>query len=100
MTSTSGSLPYDGMQTTAASWISQGAVGAYGNSLEPCELHALKNPDPALLIPFYTQGQTLAESLWKSVLLPWGANFIGDSPRSALSVSKAALGRRSRRLLP
>ncbi len=78
VTSSSGALPYDGSQTPAASWLSQGAVGAYGNAIEPCELHVYKNPDPALFVPFYTQGQTLIEALWKSVRLPWDANFIGD----------------------
>ncbi len=78
VTSTSGALPSDGNQTTAASWLSQGAVGAFGNAVEPCELLTYKHPDPALVIPNYTQGQTLVEALWKSVRLPWGGNFLGD----------------------
>ena len=78
VTSSSGWLPSDGNQTTAASWMSLGAVGAFGNGVEPCELLTYKSLDPALVIPNYTQGQSLVESLWKSVRLPWGANFLGD----------------------
>ncbi len=78
VTSASGWLPSDGNQTTAASWMSLGAIGAFGQGVEPCELLTYKSLDPALVIPNYTQGQTLVESLWKSVRLPWGANFLGD----------------------
>ncbi len=90
VTSTSGSLPNDGNQTTAASWLSQGAVGAYGNAVEPCELHVYKNPDPALFVPLYAQGQTLIEALWKSVRLPWDGNFIGDPLASPFTLKNGA----------
>lgn len=78
VTSTSGLLPYDGNQTNAASWLYYGAVAAFGNAVEPCGLFPYKSPDPALIVPFYTQGQTAIEALWKSVRLPWQGNFVGD----------------------
>ncbi len=90
VTSTSGALPNDGNQTPAASWLSQGAVGAYGNAVEPCELHVYKNPDPALFVPFYAQGQTLIESLWKSVRLPWDGNFLGDPLASPFTLKNGS----------
>ncbi|MCU1257256.1 MAG: hypothetical protein JWO80_141 [Bryobacterales bacterium] len=92
VTSTSGWLPSDGNQTNAASWLSQGAVGAYGNAAEPCELFPYKHPDPALVIPNYTQGQTVIEALWKSVRLPWGGNFVGDPLASPFSLGPHTSG--------
>jgi hypothetical protein len=78
VTSFSGDLPSDGIQTNASSWLQQGAVAAEGSAVEPCELLVYKFPDPALVIPNYTQGQTVIEALWKSVRLPWQGNFLGD----------------------
>lgn len=78
VTSTSGFLPYDGNQTNTASWLNHGAIAAFGNAVEPCGLFPYKSPDPAVLIPNYTQGQTAIEALWKSVRMPWQGNFVGD----------------------
>ena len=86
VTSTSGYLPYDGNQTNVASWLQAGAVAAYGNAIEPCNLFAYKHPDPAILVSNYLQGQTVVEALWKSVRLPWGGNFVGDPLASPFSL--------------
>ncbi len=89
VTSTSGYLPYDHNQTNVASWLQAGAVAAYGNAVEPCHQWIYKSPDPVILVANYLQGQTVVEALWKSVRLPWGANFVGDPLASPFSIAGA-----------
>jgi hypothetical protein len=90
VTSTSGTLPQDqsNNQTTASSWLAQGAVAAYGAGVEPGILLLFKMPDVPLLTGYYRQGQTVVEALWKSVRLPWQGQFIGDPLAAPYSLSR------------
>ena len=53
------------------------ATGIFGTVSEPCAFSE-KFPDPSIMIPFYTKGQTLIEAYWKNVLQTFQGAFIGE----------------------
>jgi len=72
-----GGMLTDSPQMSALRWLDAGATGSYGTVREPCN-YAQKFPDPAVLIPDYTQGDTLIEAYWKSVSSPGEGVFVGE----------------------
>jgi uncharacterized protein (TIGR03790 family) len=72
-----GGMLTDSPQTSALEWLSAGATGSYGNTIEPCNYRA-KFPDVTVLMGRYLGGETLIEAYWKSVLMPGQGVFIGD----------------------
>lgn len=76
--STVGSIPYDNNQTPMASWLNNGFVAAYGTAVEPCENFPAKYPHGDIFLKNYTQGQTVIESIWKSVEQIYAGNSTGD----------------------
>ncbi len=76
LTSAGGQLT-DSRQMSSLAWLEAGATGSYGTVTEPCNLTG-KFPDPALLIGYYLQGNTLLEAYWKSVAMPGEGIFIGE----------------------
>lgn len=76
LTSAGGQL--DGRaQMSALRWLEAGATGSYGTVVEPCNFPQ-KFPDPATLLHYYLQGETLLEAYWKSVVWPGQGVFIGE----------------------
>jgi len=76
LTSAGGQLT-DSSQMSSLAWLEAGATGSYGTVTEPCNLTG-KFPDPALVIGYYLQGNTLLEAYWKSVAMPGEGIFIGE----------------------
>jgi uncharacterized protein (TIGR03790 family) len=76
LTSAGGQLT-DSSQMSAMKWLEAGATGSYGSAIEPCN-YTQKFPNPIILMTNYTQGSTLIEAYWKSVLMPGQGNFIGE----------------------
>ncbi len=76
LTSFGGQL-VDSSQMSSLRWLEAGATGSYGTVVEPCNLPA-KFPDPALFLSYYTRGDTLIESYWRSVAMPGQGVFIGE----------------------
>lgn len=72
-----GGMLTDSPQTSALEWLSAGATGSYGNTVEPCNYRA-KFPDVPVVMGRYLGGETLIEAYWKSVLMPGQGVFIGD----------------------
>lgn len=72
-----GGMLTDSPQTSALEWLSAGATGSYGNTVEPCNYLA-KFPDVTVMMGRYLGGETLIEAYWKSVLMPGQGVFIGD----------------------
>lgn len=76
LTSAGGQLT-DSFQMSSLRWLEAGATGSYGAVIEPCN-YPEKFPNPAIVISRYTQGETLIEAYWKSVLMPGQGIFIGE----------------------
>lgn len=76
LTSTGGKLT-DSEQMSSLRWLEAGATGSYGTVSEPCN-HPGKFPNPALVIYWYAQGESLIEAYWKSVAMPGEGIFIGE----------------------
>ena len=76
LTSAGGQLT-DSAQMSSLAWLEAGATGSYGTVTEPCNLTG-KFPNPALVIGYYLQGNTLLEAYWKSVAMPGEGIFIGE----------------------
>lgn len=72
-----GGMLTDSPQTSALEWLTAGATGSYGNTVEPCNYLA-KFPDVAVVMGRYLGGETLIEAYWKSVRMPGQGVFIGD----------------------
>jgi uncharacterized protein (TIGR03790 family) len=64
-------------QMSSLEWLEAGATGSYGTVVEPCNFVA-KFPNPALVMRYYLEGETLIESYWKSVAMPGQGIFIGE----------------------
>jgi hypothetical protein len=68
-----------GSQALAVWGLTQGAVAVAGMAYEPGPVDLpRKYPEMDIVIPNYTQGQTVIEALWKGTLVPWQVNFAGD----------------------
>jgi uncharacterized protein (TIGR03790 family) len=76
LTSFGGQLT-DSPQMSALRWLEAGATGSYGTVVEPCNFPA-KFPDPALVLAYYSRGDTLIEAYWRSVAMPGQGVFIGE----------------------
>ena len=76
LTSIGGKLT-DSEQMSSLRWLEAGATGSYGTVSEPCN-HPGKFPNPALMIYWYTRGESLIEAYWKSVAMPGEGIFIGE----------------------
>ncbi len=76
LTSAGGMLT-DSFQMSSLRWLEAGATGSYGAVIEPCN-YPEKFPNPGIVISRYTQGETLIEAYWKSVLMPGQGIFIGE----------------------
>lgn len=77
LTSAGGVLKKNGSQMSILRWLEAGATGSYGAVVEPCNFPH-KFPHPALVIDRYTQGDSLIEAYWKSVVMPGQGIFIGE----------------------
>jgi len=64
-------------QMSALRWLEAGATGSYGAVTEPCNF-IRKFPNPALVMKWYLQGDTLIEAYWKSVAMPGQGVFSGE----------------------
>ncbi|MBT3505699.1 MAG: TIGR03790 family protein [Piscirickettsiaceae bacterium] len=69
-------IGHDG-QMKAFRWLESGLTGSYGAVIEPCNFTE-KFPNPQILIPSYTAGDSLIEAYWKSVQQPGEGLFIGE----------------------
>ena len=76
--SSSGQLPFDGSQTSIASWITAGAVASAGAAVEPCTNIFSRYPDTEIYLRNITQGQRMIEAAWKSVDQHWKTAMVGD----------------------
>lgn len=92
LTSTGGVL-FDGRQMSILRWLDAGATASYGTVVEPCAI-TQKFPHPGIVLDWYTRGQTLIESYWKSVAWPGQGVFVGEplaAPFSKISVNHVEL---------
>jgi uncharacterized protein (TIGR03790 family) len=69
-------IGHDG-QMKAFRWLENGVTASYGAVIEPCNFTE-KFPNPQILIPSYTIGDSLIEAYWKSVQQPGEGLFIGE----------------------
>ena len=76
LTSTGGVL-FGGSQMSILRWLDAGATASYGSVVEPCAFRQ-KFPVPAIVIDYYTRGETLIEAYWKSVSWPGQGVFVGE----------------------
>lgn len=93
VTSTSGTLIQEvggNNQSPIASWLTQGAVAAYGTGVEPGVVIVEKTVDFTTFVANYRQGQTAIEAMWKSVKQPWQGQFIGDPLAAPYSLAASA----------
>ena len=72
-----GGMLTDSSQMSALDWLSAGATGSFGNTVEPCN-YLTKFPDIGVLMRRYLGGETLIEAYWKSVRMPGQGVFVGD----------------------
>ncbi len=76
LTSAGGMLT-DSYQMSILKWLEAGATGSYGAVIEPCNFPA-KFSNPAVLMDYYLQGNSLIEAYWKSVAQPGQGVFVGE----------------------
>ncbi len=76
LTSAGGMLT-DSYQMSILKWLEAGATGSYGAVIEPCNFPA-KFSNPAVLMDYYLQGNSLIEAYWKSVAQPGQGIFVGE----------------------
>ena len=76
LTSTGGVLSGTG-QMSLFRWLDAGATASFGAVVEPCNF-LQKFPHPGIVIDYYTRGETLIESYWKSVAWPGQGLFVGE----------------------
>ncbi len=76
LTSAGGQL-FGSRQMSILRWLQAGATGSYGTVVEPCN-YLQKFPNPAVVLRWYLQGETLLEAYWKSVAWPGQGLFIGE----------------------
>lgn len=67
----------DSTQMSILQFIAGGVTGTFGTVSEPCA-EAPKFPNPAIVIQYYTQGETLIEAYWKSVSEVFQGEFVGE----------------------
>jgi uncharacterized protein (TIGR03790 family) len=77
LTSAGGKLDDSSKQMSILRWLEAGATASYGAVVEPCNFPQ-KFPHPALVIDRYTQGDSLIEAYWKSVVMPGQGVFVGE----------------------
>lgn len=77
LTSFGGVLDGNTGQMSALEWIRNGLTGSYGTVVEPCN-YPQKFPDPEVFLEHYSEGDTLVEAYWKSVVMPGQGVFIGE----------------------
>ena len=96
-----GEFPLDGGQAMAVWGLTQGAVAVAGMAYEPGPVDLpRKFPEMDIVIPNYTQGQTVIEALWKGTLVPWQVNFAGDPLASPYPLEPAGRPRRRMGFIP
>ncbi len=76
LTSTGGVLSGT-RQMSLLRWLDAGATASFGAVVEPCNFPQ-KFPHPGIVIDYYTRGETLIESYWKSVAWPGQGLFVGE----------------------
>lgn len=72
-----GGILFDGRQMSLLRWLDAGATASYGAVTEPCAFPQ-KFPHAGIVIDWYTRGETLIESYWKSVAWPGQGLFVGE----------------------
>lgn len=89
LTSAGGMLT-NSFQMSSLRWLEAGATGSYGAVIEPCNF-VEKFPNPGIVVSRYTQGETLIEAYWKSVVMPGQGIFIGEPLAKPYGGYRAAL---------
>ena len=79
-----GGILFGGKQMSILRWLDAGATASYGTVVEPCAFPQ-KFPHPSIAIYYYTHGETLIESYWKSVEWPGQGLFVGEPLASPFS---------------
>lgn len=77
LTSFGGVLDGNTGQMSILEWIRYGLTGSYGTVVEPCN-YPQKFPDPEVFLERYSEGDTLVEAYWKSVIMPGQGLFVGE----------------------
>jgi uncharacterized protein (TIGR03790 family) len=77
LTSFGGFLPDALGQMPVTTWLQAGLTGSYGTQEEPCNFSE-KFMRATVLVARYRKGETLIESMWKSVQAPGQGLFIGE----------------------
>lgn len=77
LTSFGGILDGNTGQMSVLEWIRHGLTGSYGTVVEPCN-YPQKFPDPEVFLEHYSEGDTLVEAYWKSVVMPGQGLFVGE----------------------
>lgn len=77
LTSYGGFLPDALGQMPITHWLQAGLTGSYGTQEEPCNFSE-KFMRATVLVARYRKGETLIESMWKSVQAPGQGLFIGE----------------------
>lgn len=72
-----GGMLTDSSQMSVLEFIAGGVTGTFGTVSEPCA-YWQKFPDPAIVIPRYTAGETLIEAYWKSIWQTFQGEFVGE----------------------
>ena len=72
-----GGMLTDSSQMSALEFTAAGATGTFGTVSEPCA-YAQKFPSPTNVITFYTNGDSLIEAYWKSILQTFQGLFVGE----------------------
>ena len=73
-----GGILTDSSQMSALEFITAGVTGTFGTVSEPCAF-SQKFPSPTHTISFYTNGESLVEANWKSILQTFQGLFVGES---------------------
>ena len=76
LTSAGGNLT-DSYQMSILRWLEAGATASYGTVVEPCNFLE-KFPDVRILLKYYSQGSSLIEAYWRSVMMPGQGIFVGE----------------------
>ncbi len=76
LTSTGGTMVWDGGQTALTEFLRHGAAGSSGTVTEPYAIQA-KFPDPFIHV-HYARGASLAEAFYQSVAAPYQLLIVGD----------------------
>lgn len=77
LTSFGGRVPTAGGQMSVVEWLSAGATGSFGTTVEPCN-YQQKFPSVELVLEHYFRGEPLIDAYWKSVQWPGEGLFVGE----------------------